>query len=95
MQGKGKGKGDAGVGKGDALGDVGAGKRDGGVSSAYMRKKRRQAKDWQAQIFGEDMPGYVADVGARASQTAGRQGRKQRAGARALFDLAAQAMAMD
>ena len=47
-----------------------------------------RAKDVQARVLGEDMPGYVADVGARASTTAGRKERKQRAEARALLDVA-------
>ena len=56
-------------------------------SSAQKRKLRRVVKTWQAQIFRENMPGYVADVGATASQTVQRKERKARAEARALLDL--------
>lgn len=47
------------------------------------------SQEWKAQVFGEDMPGYVEDVGPRAATTEGRKQRKARAEARALLDIAA------
>ena len=55
-----------------------------------MLSVERICEAWQAQIFGEDMPGYEADVGARASTTAGRKERKRREEARGLIDMCAE-----
>lgn len=59
------------------------------ASKTAKRRERRKLTEWRAQVFGEDMPGYVEDVGPRAATTQGRKERKWRAEARSLLDVAA------
>jgi len=44
-------------------------------------------QEWQAKTYGEEMPGYLEDVGVRASTTEGRKQRKLRAESRMLMDI--------
>ena len=44
-----------------------------------------KSEDAEAQVLGDQMPGYVADVGPRASSTLGRQERRLRNQTRATF----------
>lgn len=57
------------------------------ASKTAKRRQWRKLTEWRAQVFGEDMPGYVEDP--RPATTEGRKERKWRAEARSLLDVAA------